>query len=337
MPATEFEFDIAAADFINGWMIDDIVSQSISAVADIAAVDGNVTDIRIPKIDTKSDLLSFPAESTGCGFNPMGNVLDMLEDPMKLYEFAGEWDLCPSQFAGTIYYKYFKGGVNKGDIQGSELGDFIINKISSKIALSANTLAYWSNPDLAQSAYQRSFKGLWWSVLANASPTPTATQTPQVDATQNTPIAAGDALKLIQSAIEKQTDQLYGTTSKVLLLNRQLYEAVRRDLQNGTVNSAAYPETVLNNVRMFTFEGIPVVLDPAATIHAKATGFAGVSSDNAYLGLLIHNKNFVIRTSVAENEAFESFYDRKSDLTIARTRFNFGTKLRDARFAVLIA
>lgn len=339
MPATEFSFEVSAADFTMGWLTGDIMSQPIASVADILTIEGNVTDLRVPRIDIKSELGFFPAESTGCGFNEMGNVLDMLEDPMKLYEFAGSWNLCPSQFVGTAYYKYFKGGVNKGDIQGSEIGDLILTEISKKIASSANTLGYWSNPALAQTSYQRSFLGLWWSLLANASTTPLPTQTPRVAVTQNTAIASGAALKLIQDAIDKQNDQLYGSNSKAFLLNRQLYEAVRRDLQAGTVQSSIYVETVLNNVRMFNFEGIPVILDPSATIHAKATGYNGITTanDNVYLGVLIHNQNFIIRTSVGANEAFESFYDRPSDLTIARTRFNFGTKLRDARFAVLIA
>lgn len=339
MPATEFSFEVATADFLTGWLVDSIMSQSIANVADIVSIEGNVTDLRVPKIEVKNELDFFPAESTGCGFNEMGKVLDMLEEPISLKEFAGSWDICPSQFAGTVYWKYFKGGVNKGEIQGSEIGDFILQEIAKKIASSANTLAYWSNPALPQASYQRSFLGLWWAVLANASTTPSATQTPRVNVTQNTALASGDALKLIQKAIEVQNDQLYGTNTKGFLLNRQLYEALRRDLQAGTVGSNIYPETILNNVRVFNFEGIPVFLDPAATIHAKATGYRGITTanDNVYLGMLIHTKNFIIRTSVGENEAFESFYERKPDLTIARTRFNFGTKLRDARFAVLIA
>lgn len=339
MPATAFSFDIATADFTEGWLIDDIRSQPIANIADIANVMGNETDIFVPKIETKAELSFFPSESTGCGFNDMGKVLDMMQDPVKLYKFAGRWTMCPSQFEGTIYWKYFKGGVNAGDIAGSELGDFILNEISKNIALSANTLAYWSNPALSQAAYQRSFLGLWWSVLANASATPSATQTPRVPVTQNTALPSGEAVKLLQEAINKQNDQLYGTNFKAFQLNRQLYEAVRRDLQAGTFGAANYPETILNNVRMFSFEGIPVFLDPSATIHAKATGFAGVTTanDNIYLGVLIHTKNFIIRTSVGENESFESYYERDEDLTVARTRFNFGTKLRDARFAVLIA
>lgn len=334
-----FNLQASTADYLEAWFITDLKSLPIGRVADIDMVENNITSLKLPSLRAKSQLSFFPAEASGCDSNDMGEVLDMMETPITLHRFRGTYKLCPSKFPGTVYERYFRGGADNGDIQGTELGDFFLEQISVNLKLAANTLMYWSNPASTISDYNRSFTGLYPLLLANSSATPSATQALRIPVTQNTQLASGDAIKLLQDAIDGQDELLAEEVDKVFLLNRQLYDAVRRDLQAGTINSSVYPETILDGRRFFNYEGIDVEVDFSATLHAQTTGFAGITTANkfVYLGVLIHRKNFVVRTGVNNGDTISNNYVPHENKTYSRSGFNLGTIMRDYKYAVLVA
>jgi hypothetical protein len=178
-------------------------------------------------------------------------------------------------------------------------------------------------------------------MLKIASASPTGKQVKRITITQNTQIAAGVALEKLQEVIAGQREEFRAVNpnDKAIVCNTQFYDAVRKDLIKGTEGSNIYPQSFLSGMYFFVYEGIRVFLDPSITANAQNSGFASInaSNDYVYVAALVHTKNFVIRTSIGESDAFDTFYSKDKNLTLSRAEYNFGTYFRDGRYACLLA
>ena len=340
---TPFSFVTRTAPYIDGWLNPAIQTTPIGLLADSLNFPHYVRSIKIPKLVMNDDLKFMPKLSQeNCTFNKMGDLGQMSEDDMSLFPLNGEWQFCPAIFNQTPYAHYFRGGgVEDGDMTNNELGDFLLTEASIRIAQGANTLSFWGSTTATAVDYNTAYNGFWPSIISVSAASPTGQQAKRVTITQNTQIAAGAALAKLQALIYGQTQFLRreAPTSKAIICNTEFYDAVRTDLIAGTSGSNAYPTEFLNGMEFFTYQGIRVYLDPAITQHAQNTGFASINATNnfVYVAALVHTKNFVVATSIGENDAVDAYYSKDQNKTILRTGFNYGTYLRDGRYAVILA
>jgi hypothetical protein len=338
-----FNFTADTADFLDGWLVPAIQAQPIGLFADIENLPGNVTALKVPLLEVKHPLKTMPKRSQeNCEFNKMQSVLSMSEDDMQLFTYNGEWPFCPKQFQNTKYAHYFKGGsVESGDATNSELGRFIADTIVNNVKIGTNLLAFWGSNTTTADDYKVDYNGLFPSMLKIASASPTGKQVKRITITQNTQIAAGVALEKLQEVIAGQREEFRAVNpnDKAIVCNTQFYDAVRKDLIKGTEGSNIYPQSFLSGMYFFVYEGIRVFLDPSITANAQNSGFASInaSNDYVYVAALVHTKNFVIRTSIGESDAFDTFYSKDKNLTLSRAEYNFGTYFRDGRYACLLA
>ena len=260
----------------------------------------------------------------GCGFDPQGN-LPITKRCISIKPVKGETEQCFDEFSYTIVEELLNTGVRKGDIQGTQIMNILIERLNQAKMNQVNLLAFFGDTATAN-AEQNFADGVWTKIVPQLV---TANLMPRVNSLSGTALGAGQAITLFDNVIDAASDELdqFDASQKVFLTTRAVWRQLQKDLRDGADGSSSFSSEVENGKRVIRFDGIEIKkMSSWDNLAAQYMGTVLPSiTSNFNLLLLTHRDNLVIGTDVeADMTRFDIWYNKDLDVTRTREAFMFG-------------
>jgi len=238
-------------------------------------------------------------------------------------EVALKW--CYDEFRRTYLEKLaplYTTARTAGDL--TQLVNLITTLVTNGIKLDVQKVAWFGNPALANTSLNWA-KGVWtW--LTEAGGLIDQGVVPTLNSLSGTALTPTQAYELMQEVIDNSYAELKYVPNgrKRLHISGQLYDKVKRYLQNNAVTSGFIQEAI-DGVMVNTFDGIPVI----PHYDWDRTLFNNGGLENQNLILLTTVDNLVVATDLYEGSNnpsfFELYLDPKDKILYFYARFIFDT------------
>lgn len=190
----------------------------------------------------------------GCGFDPKGNV-NITERWLRAVQVKADAQLCEDELTQTVFAAQYQNGADYDNITGTQIARAVMEKIAQGVTQDIMELAFWGN-EKSSSPFLQSVDGIWSYVQQGVIDGDVV----RLDNKSNTTLALGEAVELMLEVLEKAQDELRGMDEnmKVIYISPDMYYALRRDLIDGSKNSAAYTREVIDGRTIERFYGIEI-------------------------------------------------------------------------------
>tara|TARA_R110000751_G_scaffold18492_4_gene56277 strand:+ start:306 stop:1349 length:1044 start_codon:yes stop_codon:yes gene_type:complete len=240
---------------------------------------------------------------------------------------------CSKEFFGTYIEEMYRSGVDVMNIEGTQLGDAIVNRAVAGIASDVVRLA-WGG-DGATANYD-AFDG--WMKLMGANATVLAAQVQQTGAATVDTVTAGDAIGLIRKAYDDAPAALQQVAmgDKKMFVSPKVFNAYLANLEtNSTIGTSDL--AIVNTQKGYSgvsFRGVELVpvyewdtilaaLNPAIFVDQSAAATGNTSNGVCYCA----KDNLIIGSDVTDPEgSFKVFYDDLEEKMFFRGYFKLGVQ-----------
>ena len=232
---------------------------------------------------------------------------------------------CTDEFFGTYIEEMYRNGVDVMNVEGTQLGDAIVNRAVKGIAQDVVRLA-WGG-DTAAAAGYTAFDG--WMKLMGADATVLAART-ELSAVAPTAPTAGESLSLLRQMYDDAPAALQQVASsdKKIFVTPKTYNSYLSNLEGTSADLAITNQQ--DGVLVVKFRGVELVpmyewdtiladTDPAMFLRGGVNGTEGA----CYCAV----ENLIIGSDVTDPEgSFKVFYDDLEEKMFFRGYFKLGVQ-----------
>ena len=264
----------------------------------------------------------------GCGFTPSGSatISDKTITPEKL---KINLEMCSDEFDQTIFAEQYKAGVDVNNIEGTDIGNIILQLLVNSMSEDIPKIIWWSDITSGDPFYGN----LDGYIKLIDSAVTAGTLTNFVDLTAGGFVIAGvwqtdGALGALRALYSGQEASMRGMNrmEKKIMVNSAVIDNLLDSYENtGTDSGLA---RLAEGVGELTFRGIPVVEMPTWT-EAMADGAnpqAGTVGDNCIVFTI--PDNLVVGSNIQAPESqVLVWYDVLTELVNFKVKFTLGAQI----------
>ncbi len=191
-----------------------------------------------------------------CKMDKKGTV-NFVNRQIQTKKVGIEIAICEDNFWNLITEELLRitGGANIDKLSGSQLARIAMIVISNAIKLDINALAIYGNEESTSEFYSQ-VDGVFHQITAGVDNNEIAYS----DSNSGSRLGSGEAEALLDDIIDRAPMELQGVRDdqKFIMMPKQIYNRLRRDLKEGTSGSGGFGEAFINGVRFDTYDGIPI-------------------------------------------------------------------------------
>lgn len=236
---------------------------------------------------------------------------------------------CTDEFFGTYIEEMYRNGADVMNVEGTQLGDAIVNRAVKGIASDVVRLA-WGG-DGASTNYT-ALDG--WMKLMGADATVLAAQIQVTGATTVDTVSAAHAIALLRKAYDTAPAALQQVAAgeKKMFVTPKVFNAYLANLEGSSADLAIVNQQ--DGIRRVMFRGVEIVpmyewdtiltdLNPAIFVDQSAAATGNTSNGVCYCAV----ENLIIGSDVTDPEgSFKVFYDDLEEKMFFRGYFKLGVQ-----------
>lgn len=265
-------------------------------------------------------------ESTGCGRDVTGQVIDLTEKFIEVCDAKINLDQCAKGLDATMFEEWRKSGNALFDLTSTRIADYIIEKVQQAMRLDLFKVVWFG--DTTSTDQVLSICDGLWKRLINAAQTYDMISFPVGDGTLGD-CAALDLMREMYDGASDLLDQI-PENQKYFALTRSLYSNYLACREDACCGDRSW-EMIEEGARALTFRGIPVykVAEWDRIIAAK-----GLS--NPHRAIYTYNKNLVVGTdNMADTNSLEILYNPYEKTNQVDAEFKIATNYKYDELTVI--
>tara|TARA_R110002096_G_scaffold220611_2_gene409182 strand:+ start:781 stop:1767 length:987 start_codon:yes stop_codon:yes gene_type:complete len=278
----------------------------------------------IPNVVSKKKLLfvnkleKIVQKHTGCGFTPVGKF-GIYDREIEVDDIKVNIEQCVDEFKDTILEEKLKKGNLREDLNGTEIGNMMLQAVQMGITLDYHRLFWFGDKSSLDPAYNVT-DGIWSVYIPQLV---NANLTPFTSALSGAPLAAGAATTILTTVYDQQSLALAGLPDgmKKLYVSKSIWNAYRADLENSGGGDAGR-QMLIDGTQTLLFRGIMLLENP--NWDEYTTNDLGLIDQHEVM--LTIPDNLVFATDLMSDlTSVMMFFDPFEEVTKIKVQAKFGT------------
>jgi hypothetical protein len=259
-------------------------------------------------------------EDDGCGFVDSGSM-NITDRTMYVFPVKGQITQCYDEFKCTYVDELLNTGLEKGNLEGTEVGDLILMQAEKALRKTYDRLLWFGDKASANNNVN-GIDGLWSVYFAEGI---AAGDIKNVDINSGSPLVAGDGKDILTKVWENSPSELkaWAMNEKAFYVSGSVYEQYMKDLEGQGATTAVSENytNLVNGLTALTFRGIPVI-----PFYSWDSFYNGKGQLNEHRVLFtVPGENIVIGTDAQSDlNTIESKYFWKDEKMYTRIKSVFG-------------
>lgn len=263
---------------------------------------------------------------TGCGFDATDNAVNIYQKFLEVCKLKINLEQCAEDIASTFFVKMMKTGADIDNLEGTEVENFIIDRVVESITLDLPELAWFGDVDSSDD-FLSSCDGIWKRIF-EAIAEYSGQRVYAFDADLGD-CEAYEAMKAMFTDAPAELDSR-PESEKQILLTRELYDNFVDCLAQPCCNDRSWEE-IGNGKKQMYFKGIPVYKMTEWT-----EAIRHFNLDFPHRAIYTMKGNFVAGTdAVSDEQQIKFWYDENSELNKIKVKMKFGTQILYNNFTVV--
>ncbi len=278
---------------------------------------------------TSAALTKIVDEYTDCSATSGSTQFNIDDKTITAGRMRVALEQCSKEFFGTYIEEMYRSGVDVMNVEGTQLGDAIVNRAVNGIAQDVVRLAWGGDNSSA------GYKGVTgWMSLMGSDATVLAAQIQVTGAATVDTVTAGHAIALLREAYDTAPAALQQVPAgeKKMFVTPKVFNAYLANLE-GTSSDLALVNKV-DGLQRVMFRGVELVpmyewdtiltdLNPAIFVDQSAAATGNTSNGVCYCAV----ENLIIGSDVTDPEgSFKVFYDDLEEKMFFRGYFKLGVQ-----------
>lgn len=258
---------------------------------------------------------------TTCGWNPSGSIAELLDKRITVNELSIELEQCAKDFDGKILQTMKKMGVDRNNLEGTELQRIMV-KIIEQVALEDMIRILFLGDTALVDANYNQIDGIWKKVKAAVGNNEIAAKITAPAAGTVTPAIAIDLLNDVHYGADVLLKR-QAAASKRKYVSREIYDAYEQYLTENKALESSFL-AMQNGVETLSHRGVPVI----ATDYVDAYMAEDFAAESPNRVLYTVGENITVGTDqVSDFQTVDFWYEKKPQMNFARVEYKLGVAL----------
>jgi hypothetical protein len=268
----------------------------------------------------------------GCGWNPSGNLGELLDEEISVTELAVELEQCAKDFDGTILQTMKNQGVTRNDLtNGTVLQDILVGLAKPIIASDLIRIFLLGDTASASEDYNQ-IDGIWkklFAAVAGGKVTRVGTAIADTGMVYND--ANKEAALAILNALHFDASyelQAIPETEKLKVVTQSIYNNYMQFLMNNRALESSWVQIQEGGPKFVSHLGVPVVPISFVDRYLKADFAPGGDVTSPHRAWYAAKNNLVLATDLASDfTTIDFWYEKKPQMNYMRVEYKLGAAI----------
>lgn len=193
----------------------------------------------------------------GCARPTPSSGIDITNRTLEVTELEVFLEQCKDTFEDSVFEEVLKSGIDRNDIQGTQIESAIMNIVIDAMRRdNFDLVSFGEVGATGAAAFLDKFNGLWTKLIAGVS-------TYEVEriggALGQDPLAADVALNRLRFMYETSNKTLRGIPNRVFAVTQSIYDNLLTSYESITSGSNLQFQLLTDGTQSLTFRGVPVI------------------------------------------------------------------------------
>jgi hypothetical protein len=263
-----------------------------------------------------------------CEFSPNGET-DLTERQVQTYYLGIDKEYCIKSLANTILMWATKNGVNREDINGTIIGQIVMDEMRKAYDSDRKMLLWWG---LRGAQAERAAADGYWSKFIPKYVG--SSLIPRTTAYANRVLGFGEGIEYVEALYLQSSTELKESIEESSMVDnlcyyitRPVYDQLWKDMAEKVAGSVMGETRLEEGRKQLYWRGIPVKVAPNWERYAKKFYPASYTAgNNANIGILCH-KETLLHLTDTDSAEMESYYDTTTRKNRIIVRYAMGCEI----------